>query len=187
MKSETLGIQKEFFEKEYGPAKKILNSSTYQYQVNSCFLNVGYNKANSITSIELQNISKECTFDAKNIFLSGSAHELTYKKLISGAMDWDAKISCYEFCGNAADPTYGIYVETPRVTQFIEYDAESNYATASKSSELVREHFKVKYPNFQMSGIELGPISSKEYNQVWFNYFKDIQVTSIKFGYQLKK
>ena len=187
MKSETIGVQKDYFEKIHGPAKRLLYGSTYQYQINSCKVNIEYDKSRSIYSVELEGISRKCNFDTKNIFLHGYADKLTYKDLISGAMDWQAKISCYTLCGNAADPSYGIFVQTPRVTQFIEFEANSDYSIAAGASNAVQDFFKRKYPNFEMIGDVLGPITLQEYNRVWMEKFKNTKLTSLKFGYQLKK
>ena len=187
MDSSTIGIQKEFFEKSYGVAKRNLYSSIYQYEIGKCFINVEYDKKNSIYSIELQNLSKDCTFDTGNIFLSGNAHELTYADMIAGAMDWQAHTSCYESCGNAADPIYGIHVQKPRVNQFIEFEAFSSYMISTNAANNVEDFFKKKYPQFDMVGGDLGPINPQEYNQIWIDNFKDIKLTTLKFGYQLRK
>jgi hypothetical protein len=187
MDSSTIGVQKEFFEKSYGIAKRNLYSSIYQYEIGKCFINVEYDEKNSISSIELENISKDCTFDTRNIFLSGKSHELTYADLIVGAMDWQADTSCYEFCGNAADPIYGIHVQMPRANQFIEFEAFSSYLISTNAANNVVVFFKQKYPKFEMVGRDLGPINPQEYNQIWIDNFKDLKLTTLKFGYQLSK
>jgi hypothetical protein len=185
MSIQTIGVQKDYFDKTYGPAKRVLYDSTRQYEIGECRINIKYDSNNAIKSIELQNISKKCSFDAKNIYLDGQAYQLTYNDLILHSMRWQAMLSCYSLCGNAADPTYGIYVETPHVTQFIEYEASSDYSIASKASNQVADYFKEKFPSYEMNGGELGPINNSEYNNIWIQKFKDIGLTSLKFGYQL--
>jgi len=189
MRSEIIGVLKDYFEKKYGPAKRLLDSSraTYEYEIEKCQVRIEYNDKQSINSVELSNISNECTFDTKNIFLEGSADKLTYKDLVKLAIDWQADLSCYSFCGNAFDPNYGIYVKTPHVTQFIQFKATSDYSIASSAAHAVKDFFMKKYPDYDMVGDELGPINAIEYNQVWIDKFKDVKLTSLKFGYQLDK
>lgn len=187
MSIQTIGVQKDYFDKTYGPAKRVLYDASRQYEIGECRINIKYDNKDAITSIELDGISKKCSFDAKNVYLNGPAYQLTYKDLIANSMSWQAKLSCYSSCGNAADPSYGINVETPHVTQFIEYEASSDYSIASKASNEVEDYFRAKFPDYDMNGGELGPISNSEYNDIWIQKFKDIGLTSFKFGYQLNR
>jgi hypothetical protein len=78
-------------------------------------------------------------------------------------------------------------VQKPRVNQFIEFEAFSNYMISTNAANNVEEFFKKKYPQFEMFGGDLGPINPQEYNQIWIDNFKDIKLTTLKFGYQLRK
>jgi len=186
MSSDTIGIQREYFEKKYGPAKRSFGN-IWRYEIGACLVNIEYDQKNSINSVELENISKECNFNGKNINLTSMADKINYAELIDVAMEWNAKLSCYTMCGNAADPEYGAYIQTPRVYGFIEFDATTNYSEAADASDKVKEYFKKKYPNIDLIGDELGTIPKEEYNKIWFEKFKNIKLTAIKFGYNLKK
>jgi hypothetical protein len=186
MTVEALGMQKEYFEKTYGPAKRLIGNGR-QYDIGLCNVIIIYDKNDSIESVELLNISKDCTFDGKNIYLQSRADKITYSELFGVAFDWNAKLSCYTMCGNAADPEYGAYVDTPRVYGFVEFDATTNYEVAQKASDDVYEYFKKKYPDEELIGGELGKIPATEYNKIWFEKFKDIRLTGLKFGYNLQK
>jgi hypothetical protein len=183
---DTIDIQRAFFEKTYGPAKRILGDIT-EYEIGKCLIKIEYDKNNSITSVELANISKECNFNGKNIYLNSMADQINYAEIISVAMDWNAKLSCYTMCGNAADPDYGAYIETARVYGSIEFDATTDYSSSEKASDNVEKYFKMKYPSVDLIGGDIGSIPKDEYNKIWFENFKDVKLTSIKFGYNLKK
>jgi hypothetical protein len=182
----TIGIKREFFEKKYGPAKRSLGSYLL-YEIGLCNILVEYDKLNEITSVELTDISKSCTFDGENINLKSKAHEINYDELIAVAMDWNAKLSCYTMCGNAFVPDFGAYVETARVYGHIEFEGTTNYSESEKSSNSVNDYFKNKYPDIDLTGDELGLIPRDEYNKIWFENFKNVKLTSIRFGYNLQK
>lgn len=184
MSPETIGIQQAFFEKTFGPAKRI-SGNVFNYEIGTCSVNIEYIK-NSITSVELDGISKVCNFNGKNLYLNSMANQINYSELIGVAMDWNADLSCYTSCGNAADPEYGAHIETARVYGNIEFEATTNYAEAGEASNKVEEFFRRKYPNIDLFGGDLGIISKEEYNKIWIEKFKDIKLTSIKFGYNLK-
>ncbi len=186
MSADTIGIQRAFFEKNYGPAKRSIGNS-HNYEIGACSVNIEYDKDNSIISVELDNISKECNFNGSNIYLTSMANQITYSELISMAANWGAKLSCYTSCGNAADPVYGAYIETARVHRNIEFEATTDYSESEKASAEVKNHFEKKYPNFDLIGGELGPIPKDEYNKIWYDHFKDVKLSSIKFGYNLQK
>ena len=186
MSTDTIGIQREYFDKKYGPAKRSFGN-IWNYEIGTCLVNIEYDQKNSINSVELENISKECNFNGKNINLSSMADKINYAELIDVAMEWNAKLSCYTMCGNAADPEYGAHIETARVYGNIEFDATTNYSEAGDASDKVKEYFKKKYPNIDLIGNELGTIPKEEYNKIWFEKFKNIKLTAIKFGYNLKK
>lgn len=186
MSSDTINIQRAFFEKTYGPAKRSLGEIS-EYEVGKCLIKIEYDKNNSIKSVELTNISKECNFNGKNINLNSMADQINYAELISVAMDWSAKLSCYTMCGNAADPDYGAFIETARVYGNIEFEATTDYSGSGKASDNVEEYFKKKYPNVDLIGDDLGSIPKDEYKKIWFENFKDVKLTAIKFGYNLKK
>jgi phosphoglycolate phosphatase-like HAD superfamily hydrolase len=80
MDSSTIGIQKEFFEKSYGVAKRNLYSSIYQYEIGKCFINVEYDKKNSINSIELENLC--------NHFSNRIIQNVINSPFIPGAIDF---------------------------------------------------------------------------------------------------
>lgn len=183
MTHESLGLQRSFFEKTYGPAKKRLYKTSYLYVVKGCNVIVEFDADNGVKSIELTNLSNKCTFNTKSIFLDGPAHKLTYEKLISYSSIWEAQNSCYEDCGNALDPDYGALVELPRSSQFLVVKGTSNYGIAGESSWAVLKELKASYPDLYFSGVEcLDEEVKVTYNKVWFRYFKALTVTSLKFS-----
>lgn len=186
MSGEMIGAQRGYFEQKYGPAKFASRNDTRRYEIDQCLIGVQYGKDDAITSIELENISPQCNFNTKDISIGGMASDLNYGNLIEKAMDWAADLSCYTSCGNAADPIYGAHINTSRATSFMEFSATSDYSLSSKASGEVTDFFKKKYPDFDLYGDDLGPIDRREYNAVWLEKFKDVKLTSIKFGYQLK-
>jgi hypothetical protein len=195
MSSENLGLQREYFEKQFGlTAKSKIDEDAFQYAIGECALNIEYSKDQAIASIEIENISKQCDFDTKNIFLSGKASDLTYGELVK-YYGFEPLSSCYSGCGNAYDPSYGVFVEGPRAVNYFQLEAstkyngaEGVYDSALKAKDSVKSHFSEKYPNFDFwSGDDLGPISSLEFSQVWIDKFKDVKISSIKFGYSIKE
>jgi hypothetical protein len=186
MTIDTLGVQKEYFEKNYGPAKRIFGN-IQNYEIGPCSVNIEYDKKDSVASIELNNISQECNFRGGNINLTSMADKITYDELIKTAIDWNAKLSCYSMCGNAADPEYGAFFQASRAGGSIEYDAISNYTLAGDASNNVEDYFKKKYPDIDLVGDDLGIIPKDEYNKIWIENFKNVNLTAIKFGYNLKK
>ena len=102
-------------------------------------------------------------------------------------MEWNAKLSCYTMCGNAFDPDFGAFIETPRVYGYIEFEATTDYSGSEASQNSVYEYFKIKYPDTELIGGELGSIPKDEYNKIWYENFKNVKLTSFKFGYNLQK
>jgi hypothetical protein len=186
MRADTIGIQREFFEKNYGPAKRVFDKIR-NYEIGVCSVNIEYDKTNAIVSVELENISKECNFDGEKIMLDSKADQINFGELIDSAMEWDADISCYTMCGNAIEPEFGAYIKTPRVRGYIEFKAATDYSFAGKATDDVEKYFKDKYPNIDLIGGDLGIIPKSEYNEVWYESFKDVKLTRIKFGYDLEK
>jgi len=186
MKPDTVGVLKENFDKRFKPPTRHLHGSIYQYEFGGCEVIVEY-RNKSILSIELANLSEQCTFNAQSLHMSGVADKLTYKDLIENLYSWDAKPSCYSLCGNAADPSYGINGEMPRAYGFLQIEAESDYDIASVGAQQVHDYFYKKYPSYEMLGDDLGPIHPMEYNEIWIKNFKNVKLSRIKFGYQLRK
>lgn len=183
MSYESIGLQRAFFEKAYGLAKKRLYETSYLYVVKGCNVIVEFDADNGVKSIELTNLSNKCTFNTKSIFLDGPAHKLTYEKLISYSSIWEAQNSCYEDCGNALDPDYGALVELPRSSQFLVVKGTSNYGIAGESSWAVLKELKASYPDLYFSGVEcLDEEVKVTYNKVWFKHFKGHTLTSLWFG-----
>lgn len=183
MSYESIGLQRAFFEKAYGLAKKRLYETSYLYVVKGCNVIVEFDANNGVKSVELTNLSNKCTFNTTTIFLDGPAHELTYEKLISYSSIWKAQQSCYEDCGNAFDPDYGALVELPRASQFIVVKGNTTYEKANESQWEVLKELKAKYPDLYFSGIEChGTEVAETYNKIWFKHFKGHTLTSLKFG-----
>lgn len=183
MTFESLGLQRAFFEKAYGPAKRRLYGTSFLYVVKGCNVIVEFDADNAVESIELTNLSHKCTFSTRAIFLDGPAHTLTYEKLISYSYIWNAQQSCYEQCGNAFDPDYGVIVELPRARQFLVVRGTTTYDKAEESSRAVLKDLKARYPGLDFSGTEChGKEVTETYNKIWFKHFKTVNVTSLRFG-----
>jgi hypothetical protein len=190
MSVKMIGVLKGYFENIYGPAKRIHDKNIFQYDINGCKINIEYDKQDSIHAIELANISEKCNFDASNIYLTGMANQLTFNDLILVSTSWNAKLSCcLDSCGNAADPFYGMMVETSHVSQFIQYDANVRYNDlVSFAGFSVKDHFANKYSDHPEIILEdiigTSPSMMKEYNEVWAKNFANIKISSIKFGFK---
>lgn len=181
----TLGLNKEYLEKRTGPAKRVFGK-THQYDVNGCNIDIEYLN-NSVQSIALYDISKKCSFDAKNIHLSGSIENVTFGDILSISNQWKAYESCIGSCGNAADPVHRMWGEAPRVYGHINFIVGT---TKSDSAYSMRDDILKMYTNLResdFSGLYLGTkIQWQPYYHFWMKHFKNEKITSIKIGYSLK-
>jgi hypothetical protein len=188
LSAEMLGVQRAYFEQISGVAKRVMD--TYrQYDIGGCFVGIVEDKQQSILSIELEKISERCTFDAAKIFLEGPAHKLTFAKLNQVSIGGGAKQACLGLCGNAADPSFGLIVETPRALANIEYDAEVSYNDASEAAaRRLQSKLEKRYPGVELDGDYLGKaIPSDIFTEMWLKEFRNVRITSIRFGYDIIK
>lgn len=191
----TIGIQKRYFEKHYGPAKRIEFGDGHQYEIGKCKINIWYDSNNAIHSVEMHNLSKYCTFKAKNILLDGNdpeimAHMLTFGYFADAGIS-SPKIFCFEGCGNAVDPSYELTMDTCRAKSFIEYEAkmeysaenEAEYLAGIKAAHRVGDELRSKYPDLELDGDDWEPASKAEFDALFFKEFRDVKLSSIRFGY----
>ena len=189
MTADMIGVQIAYIENIVGPAKRISGSSR-EYQIGGCTVNIiADEKDNSISSIELTNINKNCDFDSSNIFLNGRASTLLFKNVISlRGNNWFAYYSCFEACGNAANPTYGAFVDAPRVQQFMNYSFKVEWnKSSSQAADKLHKSLKMKYTKVQnwIGGYPDHFISKSVYSGLWYEAFKDVRISSLKFGYKI--
>lgn len=184
--ADMLGVHRAYFEKKAGIAKRV-SGKERQYDVDGCLINVIEDTTQSIISIELENISRKCSFDSGNIFLNGPIHKITFSSLQAVNIGGGAKEACLGFCGNAADPAYGLLVETPRSMTSIEFDAEVIYNNSSAAAaDRLQKVLEKRLPGIELSGDYLGTkIPEKVYTELWIKEFGRVRITSIRFGYSI--
>lgn len=184
LSADMLSAQRAYFESIAGVAKYV-QGKTRKYDVDGCMVGIKENKDYEIISIELENISSACTFDTAKIYLQGPAHRLTFGALSAMGIASTARESCFESCGNAADPTYGLGVEMPRARGSIEVDAGVDYNDESgKAADRLHSRLKNRYPRAELFGDFLGKsIPKTDYSTIWLVEFRSVRITSIKFGY----
>lgn len=181
-----LGAQRTYFEKTAGISKRV-SGKDRQYDIGGCLINVVEDTTQSIISIELENISKKCSFDSANIFLYGPIHKITFSSLQAMNIGGGAKEACLGFCGNSADPTYGLLVETPRSMTGIEFDAEVTYNNSSATAaNRLRKVLEKRLPGIDLSGDYLHTkIPEKVFTELWIKEFGRVRITSIRIGYNI--
>ena len=186
LSADMIGLQRAYFEKIAGVAKRISDKHR-QYEVGGCLITMVEDNNKSILSIELENISARCTFDAANIFMDGPVHKLTFAKLHSVSIGGGAKEACLGLCGNAAPPIYGLTVQMPHAMTFIQYDAEVGDTNASvQASERLRQQLEKRFPGVDLLGDYVGTsIPANVYTEMWLKEFQHVRITSIRFGYHI--
>jgi hypothetical protein len=184
--ADMIGLQRAYFEKIAGVAKRV-SDRRRQYDIRGCLVTIVEDKDKTILSIELENISERCTFNAATIFLEGPAHKLTFGRLNDVNIGGGAKESCLGLCGNAAAPSYGLMVQTPHAMTFIEYDAEvSNSDTAWDAAERLRSQIEARFPGVELYGDYVGKtIPAKVFTEMWLKEFRHVRITSIRIGYNI--
>jgi len=184
--ADMLGVQRAYFEKKAGIAKRV-SGKERQYDVGGCLINIVEDSNQSIVSIELENISKNCSFDSASVFLNGPVHKITFSSLQAVNVGGGAKEACLGFCGNSADPTYGLLVETPRSMTGIEFDADVAYnKSSSAAADRLQKILEKCLPGIDLFGDYLGTkIPEKIYSELWINEFSRVRITSIRFGYNI--
>ena len=186
LSADMLGLQRAYFEKIAGVAKRI-SDKRRQYDIGGCLISIVEDKNKSILSIELENISARCTFDAANIFMKGPAHKLTFARLNDVNIGGGAKEACLALCGNAAPTVYGLTVQTPHAMTFIEFDAEvSNTDASLQAAERLRQQLERRFPGVELYGDYLEKsIPAKIFTEMWLKEFQQVPITSIRFGYNI--
>lgn len=184
--ADMLGTQRAYFEKIAGVAKRV-HGQYRQYDIGGCLVGVTEDKTQAISSIQLENLSARCSFDASGIFLQGPAHKLTFGQLNDTNIGGGAKESCFGLCGNAIEPSYGLEVQTPRAMNMIEYDASVGYNNESAPAvERLESRLQKRYPGVELFGDYLGKkIPRKAFTEMWLNEFRNVRITSIRFGYNI--
>lgn len=182
--ADMIGLQRAYFEKIAGVAKRV-SDRRRQYDIGGCLVNLVEDKDRTILSIQLENISARCTFNAANIFLEGPAHQLTFGRLSDVSIGGGAKEACLGLCGNAAATSYGLMVQTPHAMTSIEYDADVTQTDASShAAERLRQQLEKRFPGIELRGDYLGKtIPAKVFSDLWLNEFRHVRITSIRFGY----
>lgn len=200
---DVLGNQIDFIEKYFAGVP--INSTKYglfltnQYVLNGCEITIWIDSNKSIHAVRMDKLSDRCTFDSSKINAFGPAHELTFGSLVDNASSFEPLYyTCYldPLCGNAIDPSYGLHVEYPRSLQNIEFEIETNNNDAANSAAFdFIESINVKYPylpktngtpDVLIGGRNIAPITENQYAKLWLKSFKDVRISSIRFGFQLK-
>jgi hypothetical protein len=178
----TIGLNKEYLEKRTGPAKRVWGN-TYQYEVNGCNVDIVYLN-NTVQSIALRNISKKCSFDASNIYLSGPIENVTFGDIGRIIYQWKAYESCIGVCGNAADPERQMWGETPRAYGNIKFIVGT---TESAPAFNMRDDILKMYTNLTAGDFSGGYLGTKiqwqPYYYFWQRHFKNEKIMSIKIEY----
>ena len=184
--ADMIGLQRAYFEKIAGVAKRVSDKHR-QYDVGGCLVNILEDKDKTIVWIELENISERCTFNAASIFLNGPAHKLTFGQLNDVSINGGAKEVCLALCGNSVAPSYGLMVQTPHAMTSIEYDANVTHTDASlHAAERLRQQLEKRFPGVELYGDYLGKtIPAKVFTDLWLKEFRQVRITSIRFGYIL--
>jgi hypothetical protein len=184
----TIGLNKEYLEKITGPAQRVLDN-VHQYEINKkCHIHIQYSN-NSVQSIAIRHISKECSFDAKNIYLNGPIENVTFGDIMGIIAVWKAYESCIGLCGNSHAPVHQMWAETPRAMSYgpIKFIVGT---TNSEPAFNMRDDILKMYTNLSpidFSGGYLGTkIQWQPYFHYWIKNFKNEKITSIQIGSNLK-
>ena len=182
--ADMIGLQRAYFEKIAGVAKRV-SDNRRQYDISGCLVSIVEDKDRTILSIQLENISERCTFNAANIFLTGPAHQLTFGRLNDVSIRGGAKEACLGLCGTATAQGFGLMVQTPYAMTSIEFDAHVTQTEASlRAAERLRQQLEKRFPGVELGGDYLEKtIPVKVFTDLWMNEFRDVRITSIRFGY----
>lgn len=182
--ADMIGLQRAYFEKIAGVAKRV-DDRHRQYDISGCLVNIVEDKDRTILSIQLENISARCTFNAANIFLKGPAHQLTFGQLHDASIRGGAKEVCVGLCGTTTAQGYGLMVQTPYAMTSIEFDADVTQIEASlRAAERLGQQLEKRFPGVELGGDYLEKtIPVKVFTDLWMNEFRDVRITSIRFGY----
>lgn len=182
--ADMIGLQRAYFEKIAGVAQRV-DDRRRQYDVGGCLINLVEDKDRTILSIQLENISARCTFNAANIFLKGPAHQLTFGQLHDVGIGGGAKEACLGLCGTETTQGYGLMVQTPYSMTSIEFDADVTQTEASlHAAERLRQQLEKQFPGVELGADYLGKtIPAKVFTDLWLNEFRQVRITSIRFGY----
>jgi hypothetical protein len=78
-------------------------------------------------------------------------------------------------------------VQTPHAMTSIEYDANVTHTDASlHAAERLRQQLEKQFPGVELYGDYLGKtIPAKIFTDLWLREFRQVRITSIRFGYIL--
>ena len=115
---DTIGTQVAYFEKLYGPAKKVFGEERL-YPIDGC--NVYVHGVTSIQALSLE-ITDQCNFDLAPFVMSDKpvpANNLTFGRLDQETGQMGSFFAdCLMMCGNAYDPSIYLIWEGPRANGF---------------------------------------------------------------------
>jgi len=183
MTPETLGVQKAYLERLIGIPKR-RQGNTYQYDIKKCLVNITYDDENSAVTVELKAISRRCSFDSAQLYLSGPIQNITFTQLKKISPNWFATEGCLLGCG-LTPPIYKAVYHLSHAYDFLDISASS--VDLDAQFRLI-DALKIKYPAVDFVNPEyLGKTVPPEvYNQLWFDAFKSVKIESIKFGYNIR-
>lgn len=178
-----LGSQRAYVESKLGPAQKVYDNERH-YKWKQCAITI-YEQKKTVTGVLIDHIGKGCDFDTGRIGLQGKASAMTFGKFLAiGPANADE--ACLSGCGNAAEPEYSAHLEGAHYQQFTQYTVSTTYAKSERILDAFRDKVKKKTgidDDFDLYGEYLGSkISQDAYDQLFFYYFKNIPITSIRFN-----
>lgn len=185
--SDMLGSTVGYLEKFTG-VPKVINDDVNEYRIGPCSI-LAYKANGHINSLQLLEVSKQCTFDlGKMMGPDGTyVHQLTYGKVahIFGKGHFTA--NCLGICGNAYDPSIYMTISGGYIVNYKDIQLETLLSDdeALKASIDWENHMVEQEGNDYVSSLEFN--KTDKYDDVAFEYFKNVPITSIRIGYHISK
>jgi len=144
-----------FFEKRYGPPTDIRGSHR-DFEIGECQFGVVTAPNKTILWISLRGISSSCDVVPK-FMDKRSISEMTLFDFLDDGYNRELVSSCIDICGNAADPTFSLFTEQPRVNgdlkRLIDFlvPGDDELKEARRNRDQIKR-FPIKLSNFNKKG-----------------------------------
>lgn len=182
---EMLGARIAYLESFVGPAMRINDDKSRQYEVGGCNVTID-SDGTLITGFRLE-LTPSCTFDVRKIvgLELPTANAITFGRFAQNAPDSKFLSSCIYLCGNAADPEVQLYWQGPHASNFLEVVVGTQVVSipAIEATERIRKEMTWGESGDYVLWTKFN--CDKKYDRFAANSLRDVPISFIEIGYHV--
>lgn len=186
-----LGVQVAYLESITGPARRVHQAFRAQgqdreYRIGGCEV-TALVRGGEVAAYRVP-LSRTCTFDLRrfpNVQTPVPVHQATFGMIADQFSASRFLPACLSGCGNAADPTFGLYGEGSRAQSSIEIVVSATYNNeqVGRAAEALRQSASrlVSDDDITMGRFSCHP----QYDRLAQRHFQGVRIHEITIGYRL--